>query len=74
MAKKAELSQDVQSFDAKKMLLENAEKGTKIRYTDRTKVRLLKPTKNMKAGTEYSPAKVKAEALVLQGIAEYIKD
>lgn len=61
------------NFDAKKMIEENTEKGTKVRFTDRVKVRLLKDTVYQKAGKEYSPHKVKAEALVKQEIAEYVK-
>lgn len=61
------------NFDAKKMIEINTEKGTKVRFTDRVKVRLLKDTVYQKAGKEYSPHKVKAEALVEQGIAEYVK-
>ena len=64
---------DGANFDAKAMLMENAEKGTKIRYADRTKVRLLKDTLYQKKGKVYSPHKVKAEALVKQGLAEYVK-
>ncbi len=62
------------NVDAKAMLLENGAKGTVIRYTDRVKVRLLKDTKYQKAGKEYSPAKVKGDFLVKEGIAEYVKD
>lgn len=61
------------NFDAKKMIEENTEKKTKVKFTDRVKVRLLKDTVYQKAGKEYSPHKVKAEALVNQGIAEYVK-
>jgi rare lipoprotein A (peptidoglycan hydrolase) len=61
------------NFDAKEMLKENADKGTVIRFSDRAEVRLLKNTVYQKAGKVYSPHKVKAEALVKQGIAEYVK-
>lgn len=58
---------------AKEMLLENGKKGTVIRYADRTEIRLVKDTKYQKAGKVYSPHKVKADWLVQQKIAEYVK-
>jgi len=61
------------NFDAKKMIEDNTEKGTKIKYADRVAVRLLKDTVYQKAGKVYSPHRVKAEALVKQEIAEYVK-
>lgn len=61
------------NFDAKAMLLENAQNKTVIRFKDRTEVRLLKDTVYQKAGKVYSPHKIKAEALVKQGIAELVK-
>lgn len=61
------------SFDAKAMLLENAEKQTVIKYSDRLTVKLLKDTVYQKAGKVYSPHKVKALALVEQGLAELVK-
>lgn len=64
---------DGTAFDAKAMIAENSEKGTKVKFTDRVKVKLLKDTVYQKAGKEYSPHKIKAEALVKQGLAEYVK-
>lgn len=61
------------SFDAKEMISKNAEAKTVIRYADRVKVKLIKDTKYQKSGKVYSPHKVKAIALVEQGIAEYVK-
>lgn len=61
------------NFDSKKMIEENTEKKTKVKFTDRVKVRLLKDTIYQKKGKEYSPHRVKAEALVEQKIAEYVK-
>lgn len=61
------------NFDAKKMIEENTQKGTKVKFADRVKVRLLKDTVYQKKGKEYSPHRVKAEALVAQEIAEYVK-
>jgi len=66
-------NEDGINVDAKGMLLENGAKGTVIRYTDRVKIRLLKDTLYQKAGKEYSPHKVKADYLVKEGIAEYVK-
>lgn len=62
------------NVDAKAMLIENGEKGTVIRYTDRVKVRLLKDTKYMKEGKVYSPHKVKADWLIKNKIAEAVKE
>jgi len=73
MAKEVKDQEEKANFDAKEMLKENADKGTVIRFSDRTEVRLLKDTIYQKAGKVYSPHKVKAEALVKQGIAEYVK-
>lgn len=61
------------SFDSKEMIAENAEAKTVIRYADRVTVKLLKDTKYQKKDKVYSPHKIKAEALVKQGIAEYVK-
>lgn len=62
------------SFDAKKMLLDNGAKGTIIRYTDRMKVEVVKATKYYKVGDVLNPHKVKAEALIDQGIAKEYKE
>lgn len=73
-AKKAEdQNPDGVSFDAKQMITDNAEAKTVIRYADRVQVKLLKDTTYQKAGKIYSPHKIKAEALVKQGLAEYVK-
>ncbi len=69
----ADINEDGVNFDAKAMLIENGEKGTIVRFSDRVEVRLLKDTVYQKAGKVYSPHKVKAEALVKQEIAEYVK-
>lgn len=61
------------NFDADKMLKDNGEKKTVIKYNERVQVRLLKDTTYQKKGKVYSPHKVKAEALVEQKIAEYVK-
>jgi len=64
---------EVASFDAKAMLLENAEKGTKIRYSDRKKVEIVKATKHYKVGMIVNPHLVKGLALIKQGIAKEVK-
>lgn len=61
------------AFDSKTMISENSDKKTVIKYADRVKVKLLKDTVYQKAGKEYSPHRIKAEALVKQGLAEYVK-
>jgi hypothetical protein len=61
------------SFDAKKMLLDNGAKGTKIRYNDRMQVEVVKNTKHYNVGDVLNPHKVKAEALIEQGIAKEYK-
>jgi hypothetical protein len=61
------------NFDSKAMLGENGKNGTVIKFADRVEVRLLKDTIYQKAGKVYSPHRVKAEAMVRQGIAELVK-
>lgn len=64
----------LKSFDAKKMLNEHAEKGTKIRYTDRLTVEIVEDTKHYKKGDIISPHKIKGQALIDQKIAKkYVK-
>lgn len=65
---------EVASFNAKAMLLENAEKGTIITYSDRKTVEIVKETKHYKVGMIVSPHVVKADALIKQGIAKLVKD
>lgn len=62
------------AFDAKAMISENAENKTVIKYADRMQVRLLKDTIYQKAGKVYSPHRIKAEALIKQGLAEKVKE
>jgi len=62
------------AFDAKAMITENAKKKTVIKYADRVKVKLLKDTVYQKAGKVYSPHRIKAEALIKQGLAEKVKE
>lgn len=57
-------------FSSKEMLKDNADKKTKIRYTDRLKVEILYDTQFYKAGQIINPHKVKGEALIKQGIAK----
>lgn len=65
---------EVATFNVKAMLLENAEKGTKIKYSDRKKVEIVKETKHYKVGMIVNPHLVKADALIKQGIAKAIKE
>ena len=65
---------EVATFNVKAMLLENAEKGTKIKYSDRKKVEIVKETKHYKVGMIVNPHLVKADALIKQGIANAIKE
>lgn len=65
--------EELANFDAKEMILDNTANKTVIRYADRLKIRLLKNTVYQKAGKVYSPHKIKAEAMVKQGLAEYVK-
>lgn len=58
-------------FDAK-MMLKNAV-GTKMRYRDRMTVELLQDTQYCKAGQIISPAKIKGQALIDQGLARKVK-
>ena len=61
------------TYSSKAMLLENAEKGTKIKYADRLNVEIIKETKHYKVGTKVSPHKIKALALINSGIAKELK-
>jgi len=65
---------EVATFSSRKMLLENAEKGTKIFYSDRLKVEIIKDTKHYKVGMVTSPHKIKGLALISQGIAKEYKE
>ena len=65
---------EVATFNVKAMLLENVEKGTKIKYSDRKKVEIVKETKHYKVGMIVNPHLVKAEALIKQGIAKAVKE
>ena len=58
------------SFSSKKMLKEHADKGTKIRYTDRMTVEIIKTTQYYKVGKVINPHKVMGQALIDQGIAK----
>lgn len=61
------------TFDAKAMLKEAADKKIKMKYRDRMTVEMLQDTQYLKAGQIISPAKVKAEALIKQGLAKKVK-
>ena len=66
-------NKEAATFSSKAMLLENAEKKTVIRYSDRLKVEIVKATKHYKVGQQIAPHKVKAEALIKAGIAKEVK-
>ena len=70
----AKENQEAATFSAKAMLLENAQKGTKIKYNDRLKVEIVKATTHYKVGMIINPHKVKAEALINAGIAKKVKE
>ena len=61
------------TYSSKAMLLENAEKGTKIKYADRLNVEIIAETKHYKVGIKVSPHRIKAEALIKAGIAKELK-
>ena len=60
-------------FDARTMLKEAADNKTKMKYKDRMTVRRTTDTMYFKAGQIHSPSKVKALALIKQGLAEKVK-
>lgn len=60
-------------FDSKAMLKEAAENKTKMKYKDRMTVRRTSTTQYFKEGQIHSPSKVKALALIKQGLAEKVK-
>lgn len=68
--KEAELA----TFNAKEMLNENAAKGTKVTFTDRMKVEVIKETAYYRIGDFLEPHAVVGQALVDQGIAKKLKD
>jgi len=57
-------------FSSKKMLADNADKKTKIRYTDRMAVEIIKDTDFYKKGDIINPHKVKGQALIDQKIGK----
>lgn len=61
------------AFDSITMLKEAAEKNVKMRYKDRMTIRRTSDTQYFKAGQIHSPSKVKALALIKQGLAEKVK-
>jgi hypothetical protein len=70
---KSNKKSEVVTFSAKAMLLENAKKGTKIKYNDRKKVEIVKATNHYKIGMIVTPHRIKADALISQGIAKEVK-
>ena len=60
-------------FDAKTMLKEAAANKTKMKYKDRMTVERTTDTMYFKAGQVHSPSKVKALALIKQGLAVKVK-
>jgi hypothetical protein len=61
------------TFSSKKMLLENGQKGTIIKFADRKEVEIIKATKYYNVGDILNPHVVKADALIAQGIAKEYK-
>lgn len=61
------------AFDTKSMLSEAAQNKTKMKYKDRMTVRRTTNTAYFKEGQIHSPSKVKALALIKQGLAEKVK-
>ena len=66
----SETKKELAVFSSKKMLDENQKNGTIIRYNDRLKVEIVKETKYYSVGMVIEPHKIKAEALIEQGIAK----
>lgn len=62
------------SFDAKAMVDEHVEKGTKGQYFDRKKVVIVQATKHYREGQVINPHKLKAQALIDQKIAKEYKE
>lgn len=66
-----ELNKDSEArFSSKKMLTDNADKATKIRYTDRMSVEIIKDTDFYRKGQVINPHKVKGQALIDQKIGK----
>jgi hypothetical protein len=64
---------EVGAFSSKKMLLENGENKTIIKFADRKKVEVIKATKYYNVGDILNNHIVKADALIAQGIAKEVK-
>lgn len=60
-------------YSAKAMLLKHGEQGTKIRYTDRKKVEIIKATKHYSVGQVINPHVIKADELIDLKIAKEVK-
>lgn len=60
-------------MDAKGMLKEHAEKGTKIRYRERIELEIIESTEFYKKGQKISPHKVMGEQLIKDKIAKRVK-
>lgn len=61
------------AFDSITMLKEAADNHVKMKYKDRMTVRRTTDTMYFKEGQVHSPSKVKALALIKQGLAEKVK-
>ena len=68
------MSKEFKTMDAKGMIAEHAKKGTKIRYGERKKVRVIADTAYHKKGIELKPHVIMANQLIKDGIAVEIKD
>ena len=69
----AESKKEVSGMDAKAMLKEHGEKGTKIKYKSRMTCKIVKKTKFYKLGQIIHPHPVMAGQLIKEGIAEEVK-
>ena len=57
-------------LDAKKLLKEHGEKGTKIKYRDRVELEIVKETKHYKVGQRIRPHKVLGDQLLKDKVAK----
>lgn len=71
---KAKKEVSSKKMDAKAMLKEHGEKGTKIRYNSRKKVEVIVDTKFYKKGRILNPHVVMADQLIKDGIAKEVRN
>ena len=60
-------------IDSKKMLADLSKQRAKVKFADRTALKIVKATKHYKVGQLISPHSTFAKVLISNGIAEKVK-